>query len=92
MGYKCSQAVVRLGCIRIIRGCSQPLSETRKIREKGIFRLGEILVAGSGGGRWMEYSSCGRSGRWFMGKPLSSQVVDQNVVHGRGEQLAWWRT
>ena len=55
MGYKCSQAVVRLGCIRIIRGCSQPLSETRKIREKGIFRLGEILVAGSGGGRWMEY-------------------------------------
>ena len=55
MGYKCSQAVVRLGCICIIRGCSQPLSETRKIREKGIFRLGEILAAGSGGGRWTEY-------------------------------------
>ena len=27
-----------------------------------------------------------------MGEPLSSQVVDQNVAHGRGEQLAWWRT
>ena len=27
-----------------------------------------------------------------MGEPLSSQVVDQNVAHGRGEQLALWRT
>ena len=25
-------------------------------------------------------------------KRVSSQVVDQSVAHGRGEQLAWWRT
>ena len=53
MGYKCSQVMVRLGCICIIRGCRQPLSETREIREKEVFRLGEILAAW--GGRWTAY-------------------------------------
>ena len=53
MGYKCSQVMVRLGCICTIRGCRQPLSETREVREKGVFRLGEILAAGVGW--WTEY-------------------------------------